>query len=435
MKALFVPFAPSLAHVSRCLAVADAWRLRGHTAIFAIGEERREMVRDAGFEARPLPEVPGNVFRSDRGWHWLTASYFDQNIKAERSILAGERPDVVVFDFRFTTAISAHLANLPSVSILHGNAIRLARQPGQTAQLLIGDSREARGVAALKIAIMQRLFPVGFSVMMRRVAHRLSSFLRAYGLPPVDSPFQLLVGDAILVADIADFLPPDLPSDHHIVGPLMWAGWEQPAPWLMEGEAQPLIYVTMGSTVEAQAALVTIIDGLCDAPYGVIISTGNLSLPSDLQLPSHIRVFSIVPGAAVVRRSRMVFHHGGHETLMQALAAGVPSLMLPMNPDQVLVAQQAQALGVGHSLRRPGDLSFGASTLRKLTPTQVRHEVDRLIADQECQMVCATLKRKIEAGNGASLAAQVLERIATSKERGDTAHSNKRANKSLEPTA
>jgi hypothetical protein len=39
VKALFVPFAPSLAHVSRFLAVADAWRLRGHTAKFAIGED------------------------------------------------------------------------------------------------------------------------------------------------------------------------------------------------------------------------------------------------------------------------------------------------------------------------------------------------------------------------------------------------------------
>lgn len=272
------------------------------------------MVRNAGFEARPLPEVPGNVFRRDKGWRWLTASYFNQNINAERSILAEESPDVVVFDFRFTTAVSAHLANLPSVSILHGNAIRLARQPRQTARLLIGDLGEAHGAAAVKIAIMRRLFPIGFSAMMRRVAHRLSPFLKEYGLPPVDAPFQLLVGDAILVADIPEFLPPDLPSNHHIVGPLMWAGWEQSASWLAEGEGQPLIYVTMGSTAEAQAVLVAIIDSLRDAPYSVIISTGNLSLPSDLQLPSHIRVFSIVPGAAVVRRSRMVFHHGGHET-------------------------------------------------------------------------------------------------------------------------
>ncbi len=419
MKALFVPFAPSLAHVSRCLAVADAWGLRGHTAVFAVGEERRELVRDAGFETRPLPEVPGSVFRSDQGWRWLTASYFDQNLDAERSIMAAERPDVVVFDFRFTTSVSAHLSNLPSVSILHGNAVRLARQPRQTAQLLIGDPGKARASAAFKMAIMKRLFPIGFSVMMRRVAHRLSASLKAHGLPPVDTPFQLLVGDEILVADIPEFAPPDLPSNYRLVGPLMWAGWERPAPWPAEDETRPLIYVTMGSTAEAQAALVTIIDGLRDAPYSVVISTGSLSLPSDLPMPSHIRVFSVVPGATVVRRSRMVFHHGGHETLMQALAAGVPSLMMPMNPDQVLVAQQAQALGVGHSLRQPGDLLFGASILGRLTPTQVRHEVDRLVADQECQMICSTLKRRIEAGDGASLAAQILEEVVASKARGN----------------
>jgi UDP:flavonoid glycosyltransferase YjiC (YdhE family) len=40
--ALFVPFAPSLAHVSRCLAVAKAWRERGHRAVFAVGPERIE---------------------------------------------------------------------------------------------------------------------------------------------------------------------------------------------------------------------------------------------------------------------------------------------------------------------------------------------------------------------------------------------------------
>jgi UDP:flavonoid glycosyltransferase YjiC (YdhE family) len=156
--------------------------------------------------------------------------------------------------------------------------------------------------------------------------------------------------------------------------------------------------------------LLTIIDGLRDAPYNVVVSTGSLSLPSDLRVPPHVRVFSIVPGAAVVRRSRVVFHHGGHGTLMQALAAGVPSLMSPMNADQVLVARQAQALGVGHSLRRPGEMPFGAP---KLTPTRVRRAVDRLVADQDCWTVCATVKRKIEAGDGASLAAQVLERIVT----------------------
>jgi MGT family glycosyltransferase len=420
MKALFVPFAPSLAHVSRCLAVAEAWKRAGHTAIFAVGEERSEMVRGAGFDARSLPEVPGGVFRKDRGWRWLTPSYFDQNIHAEQAIIAGERPDVVVFDFRFTTAVSARLANLPSVSILHGNAIRLIRQPRQTAQLMIGDLRGVHGVASLKMAILQRLFPFFFTAIMRRIAHRFSRRLKAYGMAEVDSIFMLLAGDEILVADIAEFLPPNLPSNHHVVGPLMWAGWAQPAPWLEEGKTQPLIYVTMGSTVEVRATLVTIINGLRDAPYNVIISTGSLTLPPDLQIPSQMRLFSMVPGTTVMRSSRVVIHHGGHETLMQALAEGVPSLMLPMNPDQTLVAQQAQTLGVGRSLGMPGNLPIGSSMLRKLTSMQVRQEVDRLVADQECQMNCAKLKDKIKAGDGASLAAEVLERVVNSRERGNT---------------
>jgi UDP:flavonoid glycosyltransferase YjiC (YdhE family) len=116
MKALFVPFAPSLAHVSRCLAVAEAWRAKGHVAVFAVGPERTEMVQTAGFEAHPVPEVPGAIFRTDRGFQWLTREHFIQNLVVEQGILADVNPDVVVFDFRFTTGMSARLAGLPSVS-------------------------------------------------------------------------------------------------------------------------------------------------------------------------------------------------------------------------------------------------------------------------------------------------------------------------------
>ena len=96
---------------------------------------------------------------------------------------------------------------------------------------------------------------------------------------------------------------------------------------------------------------------------------------------------------------------------MQALAAGVPSLLLPMNPDQILVAQQAQALGVGHNLRQPTDLPFGTTTLHQLTPAQIRLAVDRLIADRECLNICETFKHRLETCAGAELAAQVLEEI------------------------
>lgn len=412
MKAILVPFAPSLAHVSRCLAVAETWRARGHTAIFAVGTERTAMVQDAGFETHPVPEVSGTAFRTDRGFRWLTREYFTQNLKAEQAILADAEPDVVVFDFRFTTALSAHLADLPSISILHGNGLRLALRPRETARLLIGDPREVRGATALRLRAMRRLFPIVFQLFMQTIARRFTPLLKTYNLPSVSSPFELLLGNEILVADIPALLPPNLPSNCHVVGPLTWSGWAQSAPWLDELDDRPLVYVTMGSTVEAQSALVKIIDALRDAPYNVVVSTGSLSLPDDLKLPAHIRVFSTVPGAAVVRRSAAVIHHGGHGTLMQALAAGVPSLIAPSNPDQTLVAQQAQELGIGHSLRRPQDLPMmGTGILHNMSPIHIRREIDDLLADQDCLQSCQALRQEMEMYRGATAAAEILEGV------------------------
>lgn len=422
MKALFIPFAPSLAHVSRCLAVAEAWCAQGHTAIFAVGAERVEMVQNAGFETHSLPEVPGTVFRADRGFRWLTREYVTQNIKNEQAILAEVQPDIVIFDFRFTSALSAHLAGLPSVSIVHGNALRLALRPRETAQLLVGDSKNTRGIVALRWRLMRRLFPIGFQLVMRFAVRPVNVMRKKYGLRPVNSPFELLLGDEIIAADIPSLLPSELPSNCSIVGPLMWSGWARPVPWLDELDTQPLIYVTMGSTVKAQSALVKIIDALYDAPYNVIVSTGSLSLPTDLRLPSHIRIFSTVPGETVLQRYAAVIHHGGHGTLMQVLKAGVPSLMLPANPDQLLVSQQAQALGVGHTLWRSNGLPIGNSALDKMNSSQIRCAIDELIIDQDCLRACQELRQEVENCHGASAATEIITRAATTNS-GQVSHS------------
>ena len=416
MRALFVPFAPSLAHVSRCLAVAEAWRGRGHTAVFAVGGERIAMVNNAGFDAWPVPEVPGAVFRTDRGLKWFSSTYFSENLEAERTIMTEVDPDVAVYDFRFTTPVAARLTARPSISILHGNALRLALNPRETAQLLFGYKPVHNRIGNLRLRTMHLVFPVVFQLIMRMVVRRFASVLKEHGYPHVHSPFELLLGDERLAADLPDFLPPVLPPRTHVIGPLVWSGWEQPAPWLDEFDDRPLIYVTMGSTVEAQTILIKIISALSDGMYNVVVSTANLTLPSDLALSTNIRVFATVPGATVARRSVAVIHLGGHETLIQALAAGVPSLMLPVNPDQILVAHQAQALRMGHSLWRSGGLPVEDRWLRTITPAEIRCAIDDLIVDHGCVETCLTFKRILESYHGAALAAETLEGIVQARQ-------------------
>ena len=100
---------------------------------------------------------------------------------------------------------------------------------------------------------------------------------------------------------------------------------------------------------------------------------------------------------------------------MQAVAAGVPSLILPANPDQILVAQQAQTLGVGRSLWRPGNLPINAGWQRALTPIEIRSALDHLLADPRYAQACQTLKHQLAACHGSALAAETLEGIAYAK--------------------
>ncbi|MBN2005502.1 MAG: hypothetical protein JXA21_19240 [Anaerolineae bacterium] len=413
MKALFVPFGASLAHVSRCLAVAEAWREQGHTALFAVGAEQTKWVQSIGFETYAVPEVPGKVLHADRTLGWVTREYIHRNVQDERRILTDVQPDVVVFDFRFTTALSARLAGIPSVSILHGNLLHLALNPCETVQRQFGDAKHARGIAALRLKAMRRLSSVVFPLFMRSVVRPVNEIRKRHGLQPVNSPFELLLGDETIAADIPSLLPPELPPHCSVTGPLMWSGWANPEPWLDELSQRPLIYVTMGSTVDVQVILVKVIDALRDAPYNIVVSTGEQALPNDLRWPSHIHVFPSVSGEAVMRRSIAVVFHGGHGTLMQALKAGTPSLMLPANPDQILVAQQVQALGVGHILRHTNGPPIGNKVFDKITSSQIRYAVDKLVADQQCAQACKMIAQDIERYDSAAVSVEILKRMAT----------------------
>lgn len=81
---------------------------------------------------------------------------------------------------------------------------------------------------------------------------------------------------------------------------------------------------------------------------GLLLTRFPEQVPS--QLPDGIRHFEYVPFSQVFARSAAVVHHGGVGTTAQALAAGVPQLIMPMAHDQPDNAERVRRLGVGRSL-------------------------------------------------------------------------------------
>jgi len=67
-------------------------------------------------------------------------------------------------------------------------------------------------------------------------------------------------------------------------------------------------------------------------------------------LPAEIRHFDFVPFSRVLPQAAALVHHGGIGSVAQALAAGIPQLVMPMAHDQPDNAARVERLGVGRSL-------------------------------------------------------------------------------------
>ncbi len=81
---------------------------------------------------------------------------------------------------------------------------------------------------------------------------------------------------------------------------------------------------------------------------GLLITRHRDQVPA--RLPGHIAHVSFAPFGLLFPRCAAVVHHGGIGTTSQALAAGLPQLVLPMAWDQPDNADRIQRLRVGRAL-------------------------------------------------------------------------------------
>jgi UDP:flavonoid glycosyltransferase YjiC (YdhE family) len=77
---------------------------------------------------------------------------------------------------------------------------------------------------------------------------------------------------------------------------------------------------------------------------------------------ARLRIARLANPARVLDRARLTVCHGGSGTVYQSLAAGVPVVCLPGNPDQAIVSRAAVAHGAGTAL--PAETASAGRVLR-----------------------------------------------------------------------
>lgn len=136
------------------------------------------------------------------------------------------------------------------------------------------------------------------------------------------------------------------------------------APWRSaEGETvdlpedgRPLVFCSLGTLQGARRRLFAAMAQAC-ATVGaraVIGHGGGLSAVEAAALPGDPLVRAFWPQRAVLRRCRAAVLHGGFNTVLDALAAGVPIVALPIAFEQPGTAARLVRIGVGRALSPRG---------------------------------------------------------------------------------
>lgn len=347
MKLLALPNAHALAHVSRLLEIAKVLRTRGHEVIFAGHGKYLQVAGWDGFETRELPymsvEQVVRAVRSGRLWEVYREDQLEQFIAAELALYQDICPDLVLLDNRPSARTSAEQAGLKTVAVVNVHLTPYRRIPFFSLGNVLGSS--VPGVAlADRVENASENFFYDWLVMggLNRIRKR-RGLARLYGYAHEE-------GDQSLLADLPEFSPVrTLPPHARYVGPLTWHN-TLPAPTcLAQLElAKPTVYLALGS--ESLEDLIPQLGILTQEGIQVVVATGATLVDTAQSPVKGVFLERYINTDALLPHCALVCCHGGNGTLYQALAYGLPTVVVATHQEQYYGGKRIQQLGLGRTL-------------------------------------------------------------------------------------
>jgi MGT family glycosyltransferase len=106
------------------------------------------------------------------------------------------------------------------------------------------------------------------------------------------------------------------------------------------------------------------------------------------------------PQLDVLPRASLTLTHGGLNTVVETLAAGVPVLAMPINNDQPGIAARVRAAGAGNAL-----------SVRRVTARRLRQEIETVLGDVRYREAAAQFRQSLQRSPGLDVAADIVESV------------------------
>ena len=327
-----------LGHLARYAPWAAALAARGATLF--------NVVRDLPSAARGSDRLPGTMLQAPVLLHGpfnrrvepvcyaeilLHAGYGNAEtlgalVQAWRATIDLVGPAIMIADYAPTAMLAARMAGIPVVHV--GDGFTIPPAGGFNVAFGVSEDGQASRMARAE----------------EQVTDAVNGALREAGAPTNARLPDLLEADMTILATYAEL-------DHYRGKRDARLSYEghfdlvsgDSFHWRASGGPRILAYLKpeagqFGSIVESLARL----------PVQTSIYAGGLT--ADARVPAGADVTwsaRPLPMQAALPDADLVICHGGHGTVCAALLAGKPLLVLPMNEEQLLTAQNVARLGVG----------------------------------------------------------------------------------------
>jgi rhamnosyltransferase subunit B len=364
---------PDLRHVVLCaigssgdvhpfVGLGRALRRRGYRVTVITAGYFRGLVEQAGLEfVDPLPAMDfREMIRDPRIWHPLRGARTIIDLAVRpllepiyRSILDHQTPGrtlVCGSSLAFGARVAQEAEGIPLVSV-------------HLSPLLFRSDYEGPRLPVLPV----HRGPLWFRRLQwwlvdggsdRAICPWLNGFRGRFGLPPVRHVFRDWMHSPLRIVALFPewFAPrqPDWPAQTRLTGFPLYSeeGVVEPAADVVrfvEAGLPPLVF-TPGSANVFGGDFFAAAAEACQrlGHRGLLLTRFAEQVPN--ALPAGVRHVDFVPFRWLLKRSALLVHHGGIGSMSQALAAGVPQVIMPMGFDQFDNAARVERLGVGRSL-------------------------------------------------------------------------------------
>lgn len=405
MRTLFAT-QPGHGHLNPMVPYASALRDAGHDVRFATAPSFCEAVQRLGFDAAPVG--------IDFTWERVTDAFPDMIAAAAQGPShVNERALRIVWEDWTPAMLDDMLA------LIHDWRPQLiVREAAETGAMLAGQAADvpvacASWGAPMLDSAWERHMPLDITWDgYARGAQRLGvdpdarAAMRAELLLSTLPSSWMQAGDAQL-DEVRLFRAP--PQDR--------AAGSKLSPELAQLTMQRFIYATLGTVHNSRHGLrKAMLAALADLPVDVLFTTGPGIDLDRVRVPGeNITLESFVPQSLIVPHAALLVSHAGLGTIIGALYAGVPMVLISLATDHPINAERAVTLGLARAL----DSS-------ECQPELLRETILAALADETMRHRAIEVREECLALPEIATAVGVLEDYADNKltSRADTARAS-----------